>query len=921
MVQLAQRTNYSLGFVGEKSVRDQEQIISACENICADLIMSIKTDVLTVETVQITKTNDLAHVSTIGVICSGVVVENTLLGGPAWDSGLIITGDKILAVDGAPATGQNVTTLLVGEDVPGSIVQIDIQRGGVHETVKLTRMNASKIADRRKMFEYFADIKNKIGNLATKGGGGGGGLFNIGGKTDVSGADGKNLMETVDIAIELWNGICRAEADHNQVVVENVLKMQMASVTRSNAMFDKLKELHAVYNRDVELFASEQKKHEEQLAALRMELEARKVANHQLTEAKMDVEVHAHELEDSIQEMQNERLKMRTQIAELKRQVADEEHKRQDADHEVEALQTQIAALKLQAAARQEHITALEAKIKAMVAAANKLQKSLVDEEHAKHDVEHQRDNLKAQLKKMEAVMVDLNRTIAAKDMEIADMTKTLENEQHLLHDMEHDRDAYKRELDKADADIFELGTKMDYLKKTVEHLQSEITRLAGLDATCTAQENRIAHLTSLLTALRFQMAQLHSAGGANEAALQSLRDERDKLWKANELLTAEIKRLSDINGTLSANIKAKDREIHLATSNLIAEQKKTTIVESEKAALQSEKDQLIREIKRLEGEVARGKANAESLNQTIEGLKQRLLDLESRVTELEKEKNDSVRLARSLESQLASCNAQCAKKDAELEELRRKLEASIADLEVMRIKLANAEQERDAARLEASKLQAALNRANDEIAKLEGSIAFMKLSSSQHTDADVGYRLLTAKLRKRIKELEDELARLKTATPIAGVGLLLDKRYYQGDTTGVVVINGIVPGGAAFDSHKIFQDDILRSVNGNVIGSLKMDDIFALIQGGEGTPIALEIERPHSKELFYVQLRRKVITRVTDQQSAGFTTGPPGGMLSSSINAGQANVGAARGRTPANGTPRNVPASPRRDGGSLNFW
>ena len=33
-------------------------------------------------------------------------VENTLLGGPAWDSGLIIKGDKIISIDSVPATGQ-----------------------------------------------------------------------------------------------------------------------------------------------------------------------------------------------------------------------------------------------------------------------------------------------------------------------------------------------------------------------------------------------------------------------------------------------------------------------------------------------------------------------------------------------------------------------------------------------------------------------------------------------------------------------------------------------------------------------------------------------------------------------------------------------------------------------------------------------
>ena len=66
-------------------------------------------------------------------------------------------------------------------------------------------------------------------------------------------------------------------------------------------------------------------------------------------------------------------------------------------------------------------------------------------------------------------------------------------------------------------------------------------------------------------------------------------------------------------------------------------------------------------------------------------------------------------------------------------------------------------------------------------MAKLEASITALNAKSNTPTDEDVGYRLLTAKLRKRIKELEDELARLRANVPIAGVGMLLDKHLQEG--------------------------------------------------------------------------------------------------------------------------------------------
>ena len=61
----------------------------------------------------------------------GVVIDNLLTGGPAANSKKMEKGDTILRVDGKSCTSDNVLHLLRGEDVPGSLVVLTLQRNRV----------------------------------------------------------------------------------------------------------------------------------------------------------------------------------------------------------------------------------------------------------------------------------------------------------------------------------------------------------------------------------------------------------------------------------------------------------------------------------------------------------------------------------------------------------------------------------------------------------------------------------------------------------------------------------------------------------------------------------------------------------------------------------------------------------------------
>jgi hypothetical protein len=66
-------------------------------------------------------------------------------------------------VDGTAATKKNVVDLIIGKDVPGTIVTIKVARSGVQAPfeVALKRACTADLAEKKKMFELFTSLKDK----------------------------------------------------------------------------------------------------------------------------------------------------------------------------------------------------------------------------------------------------------------------------------------------------------------------------------------------------------------------------------------------------------------------------------------------------------------------------------------------------------------------------------------------------------------------------------------------------------------------------------------------------------------------------------------------------------------------------------------------------------------------------------------
>ena len=61
---------------------------------------------------------------------NGTTVDNLLVGGPAYNCKKLAQGDVILKVDSFDATESNIVDLLVGNDTPGTPMEIVVAKGG-----------------------------------------------------------------------------------------------------------------------------------------------------------------------------------------------------------------------------------------------------------------------------------------------------------------------------------------------------------------------------------------------------------------------------------------------------------------------------------------------------------------------------------------------------------------------------------------------------------------------------------------------------------------------------------------------------------------------------------------------------------------------------------------------------------------------
>ena len=62
----------------------------------------------------------------MGIILNGLTIDSVVIGSPAHYSKLLARGDVLMKIDGVVATQENVRSLFIGCDVPGTTVILTV---------------------------------------------------------------------------------------------------------------------------------------------------------------------------------------------------------------------------------------------------------------------------------------------------------------------------------------------------------------------------------------------------------------------------------------------------------------------------------------------------------------------------------------------------------------------------------------------------------------------------------------------------------------------------------------------------------------------------------------------------------------------------------------------------------------------------
>ena len=163
------------------------------------------------------------------------IVTNLLTGAPASLCNLFEKGDRVVQVDNTKVDehGTNLTKMLIGSDIPGSLVKVYFRRGETqYKEVTLKRACTTELADRRRMFQLFTQIKDLALQFQTEG---------------VDHAEKAKLVApVVDETISLWSKMQEAEVRYDEKLVNNIHTMQSSADQAVRTLRERLSKLHSI---------------------------------------------------------------------------------------------------------------------------------------------------------------------------------------------------------------------------------------------------------------------------------------------------------------------------------------------------------------------------------------------------------------------------------------------------------------------------------------------------------------------------------------------------------------------------------------------------------------------------------------------------------------------------------------------------
>ena len=91
----------------------------------------------------------------------GLQIQDMVVGGPAFNSQQLSSGDRLLAVDGLPVNPHTYHESLIGGDAPGTLVKLTVRSSSDHvKEVTIARTSTSGLLNKILLFEVFTKLKD-----------------------------------------------------------------------------------------------------------------------------------------------------------------------------------------------------------------------------------------------------------------------------------------------------------------------------------------------------------------------------------------------------------------------------------------------------------------------------------------------------------------------------------------------------------------------------------------------------------------------------------------------------------------------------------------------------------------------------------------------------------------------------------------
>jgi len=142
-------------------------------------------------------------------------IDQILVGGPAYYSKVLESGDEILEVDGAKIEPNMLANTLLGSDIPGTFVNITVRQvRGEIKTVKLKRISSESMSEQRlHIFEIINEAKNAADRHRAS-----------------------DLHQMLENILEKWSEESRCQLQHDEKLAENLVRKD----SRSQALLRKI---------------------------------------------------------------------------------------------------------------------------------------------------------------------------------------------------------------------------------------------------------------------------------------------------------------------------------------------------------------------------------------------------------------------------------------------------------------------------------------------------------------------------------------------------------------------------------------------------------------------------------------------------------------------------------------------------------